>query len=217
MKELQLDKLNKQIDKLQLVYGSPRLKSVYGTGCIKNPRALFLFMNPTGKNISSDPEWQGIRATWLGTKNIWKLFYLVKIVNKEIFDEIQKKKASEWTNEFALKAYENIANNLIYSTNLAKCTQDDARPLNNKIFEAYLENTLEEIYKINPKKIISFGNQVSSILLGKNIKVSDYDDDEKETLIIKDREFEVYPVYYPIGQGMRNMGKAVRRINKIIN
>lgn len=216
MKELQLDKLNKQIDKLQSVYGSPNLKSVYGTGCIKNPRALFLFMNPTGKNISSDPKWQGIRATWLGTKNIWKLFYLVKIINKEIFDQIQKKKASEWTNEFALKAYENIASNLIYSTNLAKCTQDDARPLNNNIFKAYLENTLEEIYKINPKKIISFGNQVSSILLGKNIKVSDYDD-EKETLIIKDKEFEVYPVYYPIGQGMRNMGKAVRRINKIIN
>jgi uracil-DNA glycosylase len=60
--------------------------------------------------------------------------------------------------------------------------------LKDKVFKEYLEHTLQEIKEINPKHIIAFGNQVSSVLLGRPIKVSDYKNDEHETLTIESTE-----------------------------
>ena len=77
--------------------------------------------------------------------------------------------------------------------------------------------TKNEIAMVNPKHIISFGNQVSSILLGKNIRVSDYKKTQKEILSINDIDYKVYPVFYPVGQGMRNMPKAISRISDVLS
>ena len=75
---------------------------------------------------------------------------------------------------------------------------------------------LREILLINPKKIITFGNQVSSILLGKPVKVGNYDKKSSgELLRINDKKFFVYPTYYPVGQGIRNMNLAISRIEEI--
>ena len=81
-------------------------------------------MNPTGKNIASDKSWKGRKSPWLGTKNIWKLFYKVDLLFKEI----------------------NI---------------------------------------IKPKIIITFGNQVSSIILNKKISVSENRKNVTEYKLIK--------------------------------
>lgn len=213
--KIQLEELKEEVDRLQNLYGSKNLNAVYGAGCIENPKVLFLFMNPTGKNISSNKDWDGLRACWLGTKNIWKLINSVELLNTALFSKTQSNNA--WDNNFCLEIYNEISKNGLYITNLAKCTQDDARPLNNNIFRVYLKNTLDEIHKIDPKIIVSFGNQVSSILLSKNIKVSDYNLDDKEELIIGDKKFNVFPVYYPVGQGMRNINKAIERIKYILS
>jgi DNA polymerase len=124
-------------------------------------------------------------------------------------------KAEDWSEEFSEKVYEEVAKKKVYITNLAKCTQADARPLKDKVFKEYLGYTLEELALLEPKHIITLGNQVSSILLGKPIKVSEYKKNEYETLSIHDKEYKVYPVFYPVGQGMRNMPKAIERIKEI--
>lgn len=54
--------------------------SIYNGGCTKNPNICFVFMNPTGRNIASCPEWKGRRSPWIGTKNIWKLFYKIGLL-----------------------------------------------------------------------------------------------------------------------------------------
>ncbi len=169
-------------------------------------------MNPTGKNNSADPQWKGIHAPRLWTKNVWKIFFAANIISKETFDTIQSMKPRDRTPEFSKKLYQEIADKKVYITNLAKCTQVDARPLHDKVFKEYLKYTLQEIQEINPKKIIAFGNQVSSILLGRPIKVSEYKKDEHEELIIDGKKFRVYPTFYPVGQGMRNMPAAIERI-----
>jgi DNA polymerase len=215
--KLQVEYLKKDIHKLQKIYGNAELKSIYGAGCISNPEILFLFMNPTARNISSLPNWKGIRAPWIGTKNIWKLFYSLGILSFDRFSAIQKNGYEIWTEEFSEDIYDSLNKKFVYVTNLAKCTQDDARALKNVVFKSYLRNTKEEIYVVNPKKIISFGNQVSSILLDRNIKVSEYKKREKEIMNINDKTFDVYPVYYPIGQGLRNINKAIRRIKEILS
>lgn len=137
-------------------------------------------------------------------------------MDKKLFDQIQLMKADDRTEEFAETLYLHIAQKNIYITNLAKCTQADARPLKDKVFKNYLTYTLKELAILQPKHIITFGNQVSSILLDKPIKVSDYKNNEHELLTIEKTQYKVYPVFYPVGQGMRNMPAAIARIQKII-
>ena len=215
--ELQLHKLFKPFDNLQKKFWDENLNSIYGAGCIDKPDLFFIFMNPTGKNISADKNWHGLQAPRLGTKNIWKLFNKTWIISKNIFEQIYSMKSIDWKPEFSFDLYTKLAQDKIYITNLAKCTQTDARHLHDSVFKEYLELIYQEIDIIRPKKIVCFGNQVSSILLGKNIKVSDYQKDEFEELKIKDKIYKVYPSFYPVWQGMRNMDKAIIRIKSIIN
>jgi len=212
---MQIKKLFPYFDKLQKECGCKDLNSIYGAGKIKNPKIVFVFMNPTGKNIASNKNWNGIKAPWLGTKNVWKLFYKLKYLNKELFDKIQEKKAIDWDVTFAEKVYRDICKNSIYITNLSKATQLDARPLKNHIFMKYLDLFKEEIDILQPKIIITFGNQVSSIILNKNINVSKYRK-KFELLKINDQKIKVFPVYYPVGQGLRNIDIAKEDINWII-
>ena len=208
--------LNVEYDKLQLEYGEPTLSSIYNGGCEKNPYVCFVFMNPTGKNIASTREWKGRRSPWIGTKNIWKLFYRIGIIDIDLFDNIKSKKACEWTEEFADLVYKEIENKKVFITNLGKCTQIDARPLPDRVLKEYLELLYKEIEIINPKKIIVFGNQVSSIFLNKKICVKSVRRQEFK-MKIGDKDYPVYSVFYPIGNGMRNIDLAVEDLNYILN
>jgi hypothetical protein len=174
---------------------------------------MFIFMNPTGKNISSAKNWRGLRAPWLGTKNIWEIFYKLRILSESTFQKTQKLRPENWSEKFCSEIYREIAKRRTYITNLAKCTQKDAKPLKNYVFKNHLDIMKEEILLTNPKRIITFGNQVSSILLAKPIRVGDYKGKQKEILEISGKTFNVYPVYYPVGQGRRNMGLAIKRIS----
>ena len=213
---MQIIELHPEIDRLQLRCGSSKLKPIYGAGCVNKPDIMFVFMNPTGKNVSAHSTWSGLRAPWLGTKNIWKLLYKLKVLSNSSYNLTQILRAEEWTESFAEAIYRELAKNKVYVTNLAKCTQDNARPLPNSIFEEYLENTKREISLIRPKKIVLFGNQVCSIILNRTVTVSKYKGVQSEILKIKNVTFKVYPVYYPVGQGQRNMPMAISRIKRIL-
>lgn len=211
----QIKRLHKVFDKLQLKYGDPKLDAIYGAGKIKNAGICLIFMNPTMKNVASNKKWKGIKAQWIGTKTVWNFLSKVDLFDNNLNQEIQKRTATEWTPDFTNKVYKNIFDNNLYITNLSKATQIDARPLSNKVFSEYLPHLKEEIVEVNPKIIISFGNQVSSILLNKNIKVSECRK-KKYIFPINGKNYNVYPVYYPIGQGMRNIKKATEDLKYIL-
>lgn len=214
-KSINLAKLNKEYDKLQKEYGSKDLNSIYNGGCKKDPDICFVFMNPTGKNIASSKNWHGIRAPWIGTKNVWDLFKELDMIDQEIYKKIKTIKGSEWTEEFAQEVYDDIEKKKIYITNLAKCTQIDARVLNDKVFKEYLPLFEEEINLINPKIIILFGNQVSSIFLNKKISVSKVRKEQFSKEINK-KDYKCYAVYYPVGNGRFNIDKSIEDIKYII-
>lgn len=65
---------------------------------------------------------------------------------------------------------------------------------------------------VKPEKIILFGNQVSSIVLNEKIKVS-----EVRKKQFKKDSFIYYSVYYPVGNGIFNIDKAIEDINYIKN
>ena len=212
---LKIKDLKNEYDELQLKYGAKELDSIYNGGCEDNPDICFVFMNPTGKNIASNKSWKGRKSPWLGTKNIWKLFYKVNLLNEEVFNKIQEKRPKDWDYEFCDYVYEEIADKKIFITNLGKCTQIDARPLSDEILKKYLDLLFKEIDIIKPKVIITFGNQVSSIILNKKISVSE-NRKVGHKLKINKNTYNVYPVYYPVGNGIFNMDKAIEDINWII-
>jgi len=213
---VQLEELNKKYDKMQLKYGDKNLKSIYYGGCSKNPDICFVFMNPTGRNIASNSNWSGIRAPWLGTKNIWDLFYLVGLLDEDLYNEIKRIKGSEWTEEFSALVYKNIENRKIFITNLGKCTQIDARPLPDSVYIEYLPLLEKEIEIINPKVIVLFGNQVSSIFLNKKISVSQCRKQQFDKEINK-KIYKCYSVFYPVGNGRFNINKSIEDIKFIVS
>ena len=213
---LQIKDLKKDYDKMQVKYGAKQLDSIYSGGCEENPDICFVFMNPTGRNIASVKSWLGRKSPWLGTKNIWRLFYQTNLLSEEVFKQIETKKPKDWDYEFCDYVYEEVTKNKIFITNLGKCTQVDARSLKDDVLKKYLKLLFKEIDIIKPKIIITFGNQVSSIILNQKIMVSKNRQKCFEIIINKKR-FKVYPVYYPVGNGIFNMDKAVEDINWIID
>jgi DNA polymerase len=211
-----LDDLKIEYDKLQLKYGAKELDSIYNGGCSKNPNICFVFMNPTGKNIASSKSWKGLKSPWIGTKNIWDLFYKLELLDEVIYDKIKSIKSSEWTEKFANDVYDNVKKHKYFITNLGKCTQVDARPISNSVYKEYLHLLEKEIEIINPKVIVLFGNQVSSIVLNKKISVSEC---RKQKFVkeINNKNYDCYPVYYPVGNGRFNIGKSIEDIKYIID
>ena len=210
-----LEDLKIEYDKLQNEYGAKELDSINNGGCIKNPNICFVFMNPTGRNIASSKKWKGIKSPWIGTKNIWDLFYSLELMDKEIYKKIKNIKPNEWTEEFAKEVYKDVEINKYFITNLGKCTQIDARPLSNSVYEKYLELLKKEIEIIKPKVVILFGNQVSSIVLNQKISVSQC----RKKLFkekIGDKEYKFYSVYYPVGNGRFNIDKSIEDIRWIM-
>ena len=210
-----LEDLKKDYDKLQMKYGAKELDSIYNGGCEESPDICFVFMNPTGRNIASDKSWKGRKSPWLGTKNIWKLFYNVDLISEDTYNEIINKKPKDWDYEFCDYLYDEISRNKVFITNLGKCTQIDARPLSDEVLKKYLDLLFKEIDIIKPKVIIAFGNQVSSIILDKKISVSQ---NRKicHKLNVNNNEYKVYPVYYPVGNGIFNIDKSIEDIKWII-
>jgi len=215
-KQDELDKLKKEYDKLQKKYGAKELDSIYNGGCIDNTDIMFVFMNPTGRNVASLKTWEGRKSPWIGTKNIWSLFYQVNLLDKEIYDEIYSLKPKDWNYDFADKVYSYVEDKKYFITNLGKCTQVDARPLPDSVLASYLKLLLKEIDIIKPKVVITFGNQVSSIILDEKISVSECRKRYFEKKI-GEYTYKIFPVYYPVGNGFFNVDKAIEDIKWIID
>lgn len=212
---MKLEDLKIEYDKLQMKYGASELDSIYNGGCDNNPDICFVFMNPTGRNIASEKSWKGLKSPWIGTKNIWDLFHSLDLMDENIYKKIKEIKGSEWTIEFANSVYEDVKAHKYFITNLGKCTQIDARSLPDSTYKEYLELLKIEIEIINPKVIILFGNQVSSIVLEETVSVSKCRRKEFKKKI-KEKEYSFYPVFYPVGNGRFNIDKAIEDIKWIM-
>lgn len=212
---MKLSDLNPIYDKMQQKYGAKELDSIYNGGCTKNPDICFVFMNPTGRNIASSKTWKGPKSPWIGTKNIWDLFYQLNLIEEELYQKIREIKGKDWTPNFAKEVYKDVKHHKYFITNLGKCTQLDARPLPDSVYIEYLHLLEKEIDIIHPKVIILFGNQVSSIVLGEKISVSQT---RKKCFpkVINGKIYKCYPIYYPIGNGRFNIDKSIEDVKWIM-
>lgn len=211
---MEKEELFKIFDEMQQKYGSREHNSVYGGGKEKNPDICLVFVNPTARNIATDKNWTGMRCQWLGTKQVWKFLASAGLFDDKLNAQIQSMKACDWTPEFCETVYKEVAQKGLYITNLAKCTQVDARPLADKTLMEYRDLLLEEIDIVRPKKIVLFGNQVSSIVLNEKIRVSECRKTSHD-LLAKGHSYKCFPVYYPVGNGFFNAPKAIEDLKYI--
>ena len=210
-----MEKINKQYDKLQDKYGSKQLNSVYGAGCRQNAKVALVFMNPTKRNIATDKNWNGLKAQWLGTKQIWDFLTKCDLFDENLNKQIKSKRPTDWTEEFCEKVYAEVASKGVWITNLAKCSQDDARPLPDEIFLQYRDLLKRELALVSPQKVLLFGNQVASIVLEEKVLVS-LARCKKFDLDLNGNVVEGYAVFYPVGNGRFNQDKAICDIKTIL-
>lgn len=74
----------------------------------------------------------------------------------------------------------------------------------------------KEIEIVNPKIIVLFGNQVSTNFLGKAVSVSKCRK-EKFEKIINGKSYDCFSIFYPVGNGRCNIGKAIEDISWVEN
>lgn len=215
MTTLQLTTLHNEFDTLQLTHWETTLNSVYGAGAISKPKICLMFMNPTARNISCLPDWQWMRAPRVWFKQTRKMIHDLWFISDEIFAKTQWS-STQRSPSFVNELYTHLAEKWIYITNLAKCTQSDAKQLPDSTFKAYIPSIYTELTLLQPQHIITFWNQVSSILLEKKVNVSSYENNMHELLEIENISYKVYPCRYPVGMWYRNIEKAKARIQSII-
>ncbi len=104
-------------------YPESTLEPIMAGGNIHKPKYMFVFINPTYKNISADSAWKGRRRPWTGTRYIWKIFNDAGHFDDDLLEEIKKRRA--WDIEFAEKVYKHLENRGFYFTNIVKWTGEN--------------------------------------------------------------------------------------------
>ena len=199
-------------------FSDNNLMPIVGGGQAANPKVMFVFINPTARNISSDPNWKGLRYPFIGTKSVWRVFHRAGFLTDSLISRIEEN--SGWSVEFADELEGFLRERGLYLTNLVKWTgPDGSLPDRNKI-NIFMPLLIREVEIVSPKYLVTFGSIPFKYLTGKTITLGDYYDQvvrrglRPEEMRIGSVKAEVIPCYFPVGRG--NPQRAVE-ILKLVN
>jgi len=190
---------------------------IMGNGRVKKPKYMFVFINPTKRNISSLSTWQGPRFPFIGTKQVWKVFHKAGLFDDKLMYRI--KHGTNWSLQFTRQVKQFLEKKSFYFTNIVKWTGDDATLPERKKIELYLPILEREIELIRPKMIIAFGLLPFEHLTKKKIKLDDY---YTQTMIdgklktfdcqISATGTKVRPCYFPVGRGNPSRAEDILKL-----
>lgn len=189
-----------------------RLQHILGGGKEHNPQIMFVFINPTARNITSKTNYVGKRVPHIGTKEIWKTFIAARLLDDKILDK-------NYDAEFV---YNKVAEKGFYFTNLVKCTKENAELPKMKLVNDKIELLYKEIDIVKTKLIVAFGTLPFQSLTGQKLKLSDHFKEQiksKKLLLYKTKEFfgkkyNIWPCYFPVGRGRRKEALELLKILK---
>ena len=202
-----LDELWKHVETLNKKhFPSNKLKPIVGNGKTKNPRFMFVFINPTHANISSDPKWQGPRFPFIGTKPIWRIFHRAGLFDDDLIEKINTSKS--WSLEFTDKVLDFLKSKSFYFTNVVKWTGSTAALPDSEKIKLFLPILEEEIEIVQPQYIITFGLIPFESITKQKIKLQDYYSEAMHTKKVRffEKQFgnfkaKIIPCYFPVGRG----------------
>lgn len=187
-------------------FSENKLMPILGNGRISKPKFMFVFINPTVRNISSDKTWKGPRFPFIGTKQVWRVFQKAGLFDEQLLAKINAD--SDWSVEFTEQVLDFLKNKSFYFTNLVKWTGHDASLPDSGKIKLFLPVLEKEIEIVKPEYIVTFGLLPFENLVKRKIKLSDYYDNVMQTkkvncfkINVGGIETNVVPCYFPIGRG----------------
>jgi DNA polymerase len=195
------------------------LMPILGDGKTFHPKFAFVFINPTRANISSDPNWQGPRFPFIGTKQIWRVFHKAGMFDNELINTINNSKS--WSLDLTQKVLNFLKSRAFYFTNLVKWTGHDATLPNSEKIKLFLPILKKEIEIVEPQYVVTFGLIPFESLTSQKIKLGEYYSEtmKNKKLRFFDVEYgsfktKIIPCHFPVGRG--NPKKAIE-ILKLVN
>jgi DNA polymerase len=193
------------------------LQHILGGGQENNPKVMFVFINPTHRNITSAPEYKGSRFPFVGTKEVWKVFFNAGLFPIELMEQINR---NEWNPKLIDSVLNFLNKSGFYFTDVSKCCNHNAELPSSEKIKKGEKTLLEEISIVRPKLIIAFGLIPTKVLTNKNIKLGTFLEEIRkgkdvviQSKVIFGRKYPVIPCYFPVGRG--NPGKAVEILKYI--
>src|SRR3989344_3539313 len=147
------------------------LKPILGNGKTFRPKVMFVFINPTHANISSDKNWQGPRFPFIGTKPIWRILHRAGMFDDELIEKINNSKY--WSLEFTNIVLNFLKSKSFYFTNIVKWTGYDATLPNSEKIKLFLPILEREIQIVQPRYIVTFGHIPFENMAHRKIKLID--------------------------------------------
>lgn len=181
---------------------------------MRSPKAAFVFINPTYRNISSNPGYEGPRFPFIGVSYFWKVLSDSGWISRRLVEDI------------AIQGWgENVISNLVYElnrksiyiTNLVKCTLHHGDYPEKKYFDYHLPLFERELELLNPKRIITFGTLTTQYITDKRLVFKEYFRNPSKLYSVYG-EIRTYPCYFPVGRGNPKLArKILRSIKKDIS
>ena len=125
-----------------------------GGGRMYEPRFMFVFINPTKSNISSDLAWAGPRFPFVGTKPVWRIFHRAGLLTGKLAHAIQRRVL--WDLKFTQDVLEELDTRSCYFTNIVKVAGADAALPTSAMIRLFLPLLAREIEIIKPKYVVTF-------------------------------------------------------------
>ena len=180
------------------------LVSIYGGGKSRSPKLALVFINPTQRNISSQPDWIGPRFPFIGTPRVWRLLGDCHLLNKRVAKQFSKP-AAAWSVEDARELERQLIRASLYITNVVKETASDSLMPAAAVFRQYEALLHDEMALVKPHLITAFGLATHKSLTGISVRLG-----EIYAQALKDggvtplgfcRARPVVPCYFPVGRG----------------
>jgi len=189
-----------------------KLQHILGGGKETNPEIMFVFINPTYRNITANPNYKGRRFPFIGTKEIWNAFVKSGILDDSVLKSFSN--SNLVINEIEKKE--------IYFTNLIKCTNSNSELPDMKLINKKLSLLFREIDIVKPNLIVTFGLLPFFAITGSKIKLSEFYNKQlnsNELITYSSKEIEgitynVFPCYFPVGRGKRKEALILLKLIK---
>jgi len=186
-------------------YGND-LMPILGGGETFRPKIMFVFINPTHANSSSDKNWKGPRFPFIGTRAVWRVFHKAGMFDDRLMRIIEDSKS--WSVDFTHEVLDFLKSRSYYITNIVKWTGHDATLPDHEKISLFLPILEKEIELVKPEYVITFGLIPFENITDQKIKLAEYHHEVMQTNRLKffEKQFgthktKVIPCYFPVGRG----------------
>lgn len=181
------------------------LQHILGVGDTQKPKFALVLINPTHRNISSQPDWPLYRFPFIGVRHFWKVFQRAGIFSLALLNKIYK---DDWSKGLLEEIIDELSERKIYLTNLVKCTGDGPEYPSNERIALGKSLLVEELKILKPKNAICFGLLPFRQLTGHSVKLVNCYEQLKRGYVESsapstDLGFStrILPCYFPAGRG----------------